>query len=174
MKPFRRILIATDFTPASDPALDEAIEMAKGNDTELLIAHAYQAPVMLPEQTVSAETYEERDRDLRNDVVERLQPLLGKARHEGVSARGLVLSGVPHTAIAEAAKESDADLIVMGTHGRKGVSRFFIGSVVSRVISTAPCPVMTVGGPRPDERRAEASSRLVSTSTRRFSPRERD
>jgi nucleotide-binding universal stress UspA family protein len=148
MKPFHRILIATDFTPASDPALDEAIEMAKGNGTELLIAHAYQPPVLLPEQTISSETYEEWDRDLRNDVVERLQPLLGKARQEGVIARGLVLSGVPHTAIAEAAKENDADLIVMGTHGRKGVSRFFIGSVAARVISTAPCPVMTVGGAR--------------------------
>jgi hypothetical protein len=62
--------------------------MAKGNDTELLIAHAYQAPVMLPEQTVSAETYEEWDRDLRNDVVERLQPLLGKARHRVSAPEG--------------------------------------------------------------------------------------
>jgi nucleotide-binding universal stress UspA family protein len=144
MKAFHRILVATDFTPASDPALEEAIEMAKGNGTELLIAHAYEPPVLLPEQTVSSETYDEWDRDLRNDVVERLQPLLGKARHEGVRARGLVLSGAPHAAIAEAARESDADLIVMGTHGRKGVSRFFLGSVASRVISTAPCPVMTV------------------------------
>ena len=148
MKTFHRILIATDFTPASDPALDEAIELAKGNGTELLIAHAYQPPAMLPEQAVSAETYQEWDQGLRNDVVDKLQPLLGKARHEGVKATGLVLSGVPHTAIAEAARESDADLIVMGTHGRKGVSRFFIGSVASRVISTAPCPVMTVGGIR--------------------------
>ncbi len=146
MKHFHRILMATDFTAASDPALDEAIEMAKGNGTELLIAHAYQSPVMLPEQTVSPETYEQWDRDLRTDVLQRLQPLLEKARQEGIMSRGLVLSGAPHEAIAEAAKESDADLIVMGTHGRKGVSRFFIGSVASRVISTAPCPVMTVGG----------------------------
>jgi nucleotide-binding universal stress UspA family protein len=148
MKAFHRILVATDLTAASDPALNEAIEMAKGNGTELLIAHAYQPPVLLPEQAMSSETYEEWDRDLRTDVEARLQPLLGKARDEGVSARGLVLSGVPHTAIAEAAKDSDADLIVMGTHGRKGVSRFFIGSVASRVISTAPCPVMTVGAAR--------------------------
>ena len=146
MKHFHRILMATDFTAASDPALDEAIEMAKGNGTELLIAHAYQSPVMLPEQTVSPETYEQWDRDLRTDVLQRLQPLLEKARAGGNHVPRAGPLGAPHEAIAEAAKESDADLIVMGTHGRKGVSRFFIGSVASRVISTAPCPVMTVGG----------------------------
>jgi nucleotide-binding universal stress UspA family protein len=144
MKLFHRILIATDFTPASEPALNEAIEMAKGNGTELLIAHAYHPPDLVLAQSVAADVYQEWDQNLRTEVQERLQPLLGKARREGVKARGLVLSGAPFEAIAEAAKENDADLIIMGTHGRKGVSRFFVGSVASRVISTAPCPVMTV------------------------------
>jgi len=146
MKAFHRILVATDFTPASDPALEEAIEMAKGNGTELLIAHAYEPPVLLPEQTVSSETYDEWDRDLRNDVVERLQPLLGKARHEGVRARGLVLSGAPHAAIAEAARESDADLIVMGTHGRRGIRRLLMGSDAELVLRTSAVPVLFVRG----------------------------
>jgi nucleotide-binding universal stress UspA family protein len=146
MKAFHRILVATDFTPASDPALEEAIEMAKGNGTELLIAHAYEPPVLLPEQTVSSETYDEWDRDLRNDVVERLQPLLGKARHEGVRARGLVLSGAPHAAIAEAARESEADLIVMGTHGRRGIRRLLMGSDAELVLRTSAVPVLFVRG----------------------------
>jgi nucleotide-binding universal stress UspA family protein len=144
MKLFHRILMATDFTPASEPALKEAIEMAKGNGTELLIAHAYHPPDLVLTQSVAAGVYEEWDQNLRAETEEKLQPLLGKARLEGVKAQGLVLSGAPYEAIAEAAKENDADLIVMGTHGRKGVSRFFVGSVASRVISTAPCPVMTV------------------------------
>ena len=55
-----------------------------------------------------------------------------------------MLFGTPYEAIVEAALENNADLVILGTHGRKGVSRFFLGSVASRVISTAPCPVMTV------------------------------
>ncbi|HEX7253007.1 MAG TPA: universal stress protein, partial [Thermoanaerobaculia bacterium] len=53
-------------------------------------------------------------------------------------------SGAPDEAITAAARDQKADLVVMGTHGRKGVSRFFLGSVASRVISTSECPVMTV------------------------------
>jgi nucleotide-binding universal stress UspA family protein len=59
-------------------------------------------------------------------------------------AKPLVLAGAADEAITEAAKDNDADLVIMGTHGRKGVSRLFLGSVASRVIATAPCPVMTI------------------------------
>jgi universal stress protein A len=144
MKVFHRIVVATDFTSASEPALREAIEMAKGNGTELLIAHAYSPPDFVQAQSVAAGVYEEWDRNLRTEVQEKLQPLVEKAQKSGVKARGLVLSGAPFEAIAEAARKNKADLVIMGTHGRKGVSRFFVGSVASRVISTAPCPVMTV------------------------------
>jgi nucleotide-binding universal stress UspA family protein len=144
MKVFHRILMATDFTPASQAALNEAIEMAKGNGTELLIAHAYYPPDAVQAQSFAAGAYEEWDQNLRTQVLEKLQPLLGRAEKAGVKARGLVLPGAPDEAIAEAVKENDADLVIMGTHGRKGVARFLVGSVASRVISTAPCPVMTV------------------------------
>jgi nucleotide-binding universal stress UspA family protein len=63
-----------------------------------------------------------------------------------VRARALLLEGTAHDRIARAAKTQRADLIVMGTHGRSGLARFFVGSVASRVVSVAPCPVMTVRG----------------------------
>jgi nucleotide-binding universal stress UspA family protein len=144
MKPFHRILVATDFTPASDPAFAEAIEMAKGDGTELFIAHVYQTPNMGQAQAVAPGVYDEWVQDLRDRVQERLEDLVEKAKGEGVHAEPLILTGTPYEAITEAAADKGADLVVMGTHGRKGVSRFFVGSVASRVISTAPCPVMTV------------------------------
>ena len=144
MKAFKRIILATDLSPASEPALKEAIGLAKENGAQLLIAHAYQPPSVVGAQSISAGVYEEWDQTIRAEVKGRLQKLVENAAKEGVKAEPLVLTGAPYEAIAEAARSNDADLVVLGTHGRKGVSRFFLGSVAARVISTAPCPVMTV------------------------------
>jgi nucleotide-binding universal stress UspA family protein len=70
--------------------------------------------------------------------------LVEKARQQGLAAEPLVLRGVPYAAIAEAARSVGADLVVLGTHGRTGVQRLLLGSVAAKVISTAPCPVLTV------------------------------
>jgi nucleotide-binding universal stress UspA family protein len=72
--------------------------------------------------------------------------LLGKAKTARVRARGVLLEGVAHEQIVRAAKRQRADVIVMGTHGRTGMARFFLGSVAARVAATAPCPVLTVRG----------------------------
>lgn len=60
--------------------------------------------------------------------------------------KAFLLDGVPYEQIARAARSKRADLIVMGTHGRTGLSRFFIGSVAARVIPLAHCPVLSVRG----------------------------
>ncbi len=144
MKPFQRIIVATDLSSTSEPALEEAIALAKENGAALFIAHAYQPPGVADAQLVASGIYEEWNRTIRTEVEARLRGLVESAAREGVPAEPLVLVGEPYEAIAEAARARGADLVVMGTHGRKGVSRFFLGSVASRVISTAPCPVMTV------------------------------
>jgi nucleotide-binding universal stress UspA family protein len=145
MKPFRRILFATDFSAASRRAFEEGIRLAKEDQSELVIAHAYQPPSLLPtDMYVAPAVYDELDTRLRENAVKKLTTLHEEARREGVRARWLFLAGSPFEAIAEAARETRADLVVMGTHGRTGVARLFMGSVASRVISTAPCPVLTV------------------------------
>ena len=144
MKSFHRILVATDFTPASEPPLAEAIDMAKEDGAELLIAHAYQLPSVPQADLVAPGVYDEWVENLRESVEERLEQLVERARKSGVRAQALILTGNPDEAITEAADEQAADLVIVGTHGRKGVSKFFLGSVASRVISTAPCPVLTV------------------------------
>ena len=144
MNPFKRIIVATDLTPASEPAVLEAALLAKENGADLLIAHVYRLPSVSQAQSVAGGVYEEWDRNIRAEVEGKLRVLVQNAAEEGVKAEALVLTGQPYEAIVEAAKLNDADLVVMGTHGRKGVARFFLGSVASRVISTAPCPVMTV------------------------------
>ena len=58
----------------------------------------------------------------------------------------LLLEGVAHEQIVRAAKSKKADLTVIGTHGRTGFAKLFLGSVASRVVTAAPCPVLTVRG----------------------------
>ena len=144
MKIFQRILVATDFSPASTPALKQAVKMAKQDGALLLIVHAYQEPGLMELSHAPAEVYREWDQKLRDGVERKLRPLVEYARKEGVEAQSLLLTGFADEAIVEAARQQNADLIVMGTHGRRGAARLFLGSVAARVISTAPCPVMTV------------------------------
>ena len=144
MKMFERILVATDFLPASTPALEQSVKMARRDGALLFIAHAYQEPGLVGLSHAPARVYQEWDKKLREEVERKLRPLVESARKEGVEAEGLLLAGFADEAIVKAAKEKDVDLIVMGTHGRRGAARLFLGSVAARVISTAPCPVMTV------------------------------
>jgi nucleotide-binding universal stress UspA family protein len=144
MKMFQRILVATDFSPASAPALEQSVKMAKREGAVLLIAHAYQEPGLVELSHAPAGFYEEWEQKLREGVERKLRPLVEHARKEEVEAQALLLTGFADEAIIEAAKKQGADLIVMGTNGRRGAARLFLGSVASRVISTAPCPVLTV------------------------------
>jgi nucleotide-binding universal stress UspA family protein len=145
MKSTKRILFATDFSKASAKAFEQAIEIAKDRGAELLIAHAYQPPAIVPTDAyLSAAMYEELDTKLRDVAFRQLERFVGEARERGVAAKPFLLAGPAFEAISEAAKELRAGLIVMGTHGRTGAARFFLGSVASRVTSTAPCPVLTV------------------------------
>jgi nucleotide-binding universal stress UspA family protein len=145
MKSVKRILFATDFSHASEKAFDQAVDIGRENSAELLIAHAYQPPSVAPTDAyLSAALYERLDSKLRDAALQQLERFVRAARARGVRTHPLLLAGRPDEAIADAAKEQDAGLIVMGTHGRTGPARFFVGSVASRVTSSAPCPVLTV------------------------------
>jgi nucleotide-binding universal stress UspA family protein len=75
-----------------------------------------------------------------------LSKLTAKAKKGGIRAVGLMMTGDPAEQIVRAARAKHADLLVVGTHGRSGLNRLFIGSVAQRVIASAPCPVVTVRG----------------------------
>src|ERR1700675_1326527 len=120
------------------------MKMARRDGALLLIAHAYQEPGLVELSRAPARVYKEWDEKLREGCERKLRALVEHARKEGVEAQALLLKGFADEAIVKAAKQQSVDLIVMGTHGRRGAARLFLGSVASRVIATAPCPVMTV------------------------------
>ncbi|PYM19789.1 MAG: universal stress protein [Candidatus Rokuibacteriota bacterium] len=143
----RRVLCATDFSTASRPALQQAIDIARQNRAELILAHVM-APVTLVvgEGYVPPSTYEQLRESTRADAGKRLERLLARARKKGVRARAVLREGTAFQEITRLAKRERADLIVMGTHGRTGFAKLFLGSVAERVLATAPCPVLTVRG----------------------------
>ena len=147
MSRIRRILHPSDFSRASGAAFTKAIEMAKTNRAELLVAHVL-APVMpmLGDGYVSPKVYEEIIATGRSQAQAELNRLVAKARKAGVRVKSLLMEGVPHEQITRAARSKRADLVVIGTHGRTGLTKFFLGSVAGRVVSIASCPVLTVRG----------------------------
>jgi nucleotide-binding universal stress UspA family protein len=144
MARFRRILHPTDFSAASNRAFAVALAMAKQNRAALEIAHVL-APIRpVGEGFVSPKTYEALEAADRRAAQTRLDRLVARATTARVRARGLLLEGMPHEQIARSAKR--ADLVVMGTRGRTGLPRLFLGSVAERVLTLTPCPVLTVRG----------------------------
>lgn len=147
MKRIRRVLYASDLSPASRPAFARAVALAKTDGAVLTIAH-----VMVPVVPVIGSGYVSRrlERDLARQARAHAQKGIGqlvtKAKTSGARATGLVLEGTPADRIVRAARTRGADVIVMGTHGRRAVAKFLLGSVAGRVVATAPCPVLTVRG----------------------------
>jgi len=146
MKVFRRILHPTDFSRASGAAFAKALALAKENRADLLLVHVLLPPTpFIGNGYVSPRTYEELEVAARRGAQRQLDRLLRKARSAKTRVKGLLVEGVAYEQIARVARRKRADLIVLGTHGRTGFSRFFLGSVAERVIPLAPCPVLTVG-----------------------------
>ena len=147
MSRLRRILHPTDFSRASNAAFARAVAMAKADRAELMLVHVMALPVpMAGEGYISPNVYEDLEASARKHAEKRLATLRDKARASGVKVSVLLLEGVAHEQIVRAAKSKKADLIVIGTHGRTGFAKLFLGSVASRVVTAAHCPVLTVRG----------------------------
>jgi nucleotide-binding universal stress UspA family protein len=147
MSRLRRILHPTDFSSASGAAFKRAVAMAKADKAQLILLHVLAPPVPIAgEGYIPPNVYEDLEASARKYAEKKLAALQAKARQAGVRVTTLLLEGVVHEQIVRAAKSKKADLIVIGTHGRTGLAKFFLGSVASRVVTAAPCPVMTVRG----------------------------
>lgn len=143
MSPFKKILVATDFSQHAVAALRIATQLASADDDALCVVHVLDLlPYSLPDGIPIYDA--NMIGQLREDAARRMSTarteVLKNVRH----AETKILEGQPSREIVRIAKEWGADLIVMGTHGRRGFAHLFLGSVAERVVRTAPCPVLTV------------------------------
>jgi universal stress protein A len=135
MLPIKTILVATDFSPMSEHAVRFAGALARDYGARLVAVHVIHTPV-----AVYAETAVFVDEPDRSAARESLQSL----RVPAVEVEYRLMEGEPISTIVQVARETGADLLVMGTHGRGGLLRVLLGSVAEGVLREAPCPVMTI------------------------------
>lgn len=135
---YKNIIIAFDGSTFSNAALQEAIRLAKAPEAGLLILSIVDI----------TDEFESEAPGLTGKMTEKLlklsQEALEKAVAANVNAKIEVHVGDAYEMIVEIAKQKKADLIVMGSHGRTGLTRLLMGSVTSRVIGHAPCSVLVV------------------------------
>jgi nucleotide-binding universal stress UspA family protein len=142
---FTRILVPMDFSAPSDAALDYARTVATRFGGSLHLLHVAEDPYRA---LYSAEVYVPEMEGLREEILSdatgRLKDRLRTSDLSELHATVDAIIGTPAGCIVEYADGHEMDLIVMGTHGRGGMSHLLMGSVAERVVRTAPCPVLTV------------------------------
>ena len=139
----KQILCPVDFSTGSRRALDEAASLARSHEATLTVLHVHPLIVAGPEVPYLG-TGVPLDESSRARLIHRLQEFIAPVQAAGSRLEVKLLEGDPWVVVAEQAQFLPADLIVMGTHGRRGFARWILGSVTERILHTAPCPVLTV------------------------------
>ena len=142
-----KILHPTDFSGAADQAQQQALRLAHGLGGEVILLHVTVEAPLYGEGLMSRKEVRDVFAAARKWATTTLEERAAALREHGLATRVLLKTGVPHEEIVKTAAQEGVDLIVMGTHGRGAVERFFLGSVADRVVRSAPCPVVTVRGP---------------------------
>lgn len=140
MSTFRHLLVATDFGKPAERAVEWAVTFAERFDAKvtLLFVFALSSPYTSPSEPLDA---------LRREGQRMLDAEAAKLSKRLPALKSVMRAGSPWEEILAEAEENGADLIVMGTRGRRGMSRGPIGSVAERVVRMASIPVMTVAAP---------------------------
>jgi len=147
-----RLLVPVDFSDCSLDALEYAVIVAQRAKASLTLLHVME-PVSYG-LDFSFPHPDKRERQ-REAIKSRLDGLVSSLASAHVKAGYLLRGGLPNDTILEAARTGSADMIVMGTHGRRGLSHALFGSVAESVLRKSHCPVLTVRSPKfhPDHRR---------------------
>jgi nucleotide-binding universal stress UspA family protein len=140
----KRILVATDFSRVSDLALQYAIELAKRARASIHVLHVIDMSRWAASPDGFFVGLADLELQMTHNAERRLAELQLEPAHRALPMTIQVASGAPAQRIVEEAVRRASDLIVMGTHGRRGVSHLLNGSVAERVVRSAPCPVLTV------------------------------
>jgi nucleotide-binding universal stress UspA family protein len=150
------ILHPTDFSPNSQNALHVAADLARTYDADLIILHVHPIPVAMYGEGILPPI----ELDERQPLYQELQ----RFQVPGVHTTHRLVDGDPVTEILNVAKDHHADVIVMGTHGRRGLKRMLMGSVAELVVRRAMCPVLTIHTPRAEPIAAEARKEPVEVA----------
>jgi nucleotide-binding universal stress UspA family protein len=138
----KKILVATDFGESARVAADSAVDLARAFRVPLVLVHTYMVPSFYAVTQVAPMT------DYMRAYQEAAQEMLEKERarlaEKGVEVSAVLRDGVAWEEILSVAKDFDVGLVVMGTHGRRGLPRALLGSVAEKVVRLSTIPVLTL------------------------------
>ena len=167
---FKKILVPLDGSRTSRLGLEEAIQLAKGQNATLYLLHVLDQQAMIQEPAVSSGVFID---DFMRQLREAAKAILAQA--EAVVKKGHVraksimvenFSGQTADVIVNQAKKLKVDLIVLGTHGRRGIKRLVMGSDAEGVLRETPVPVMLVRGSAPSVRAKTKKGKVKKTQAR--------
>jgi nucleotide-binding universal stress UspA family protein len=168
---YKRILVPVDGSPTSNAGLREAIRLAKAQGASLQLVHVADQHYIAMMGLESATAMDELIASVTQAGKRVLRTAERFVRREGVDASAVLLetlTGPAADPIVRQAKKWSADLIVIGTHGRRGVRRLLMGSDAEQIVRTSPVPVLLVRAPgreakaaRPSKPRAKRASRTI-------------
>jgi nucleotide-binding universal stress UspA family protein len=153
MSAFTHVLVATDFGKPAETAEELGITFAQKFGAKLTVLHVFSVP-NAAYATGSHWQVEQLERDARKALDAKTAKL--KERFPGLTT--VMRTGAPWEEILGASREMGADLVVMGTHGRRGLPRALLGSVAEKVVRMAGVPVLTVSATEPHD---EGSARAI-------------
>jgi universal stress protein A len=158
----RKILVPTDFSLRSDAALDCGVALATVLKAAVHLVHVVEEPFAGGEWEMYVRDAQEIRDQLDADARTRLTAVAGRLDPRSVPVSTQIRHGSAFDGIIYEARAIGADLIVMGTHGRSGLSHLMLGSVAERVIRGAHCPVLTVRMPERSPQVADGAERSAA------------
>jgi nucleotide-binding universal stress UspA family protein len=139
----RHILVPTDFSEGSTEAFETALDMARDTGARLTLFHVHHVPATVFPDVIMPLT-PELMQNVQHSADLVLEQLRERALAAGIETDCKTAFGTTHVEICDLAQSLAVDLIVIGTHGRGGLSHALLGSVAEKVVRKAPCPVLTV------------------------------
>ncbi len=140
----KKILFPTDFLEGSSDALPYAIDLAKRYGAKLYIVHVIQDVTQATGWYVPHVSVDELYKDMEESARKELDRIFAEELRGFKDYENLIIRGTPAHEILDFCEKNDINLIVMGTHGRKGLDRLIFGSTAEKVVKNARCPVLTV------------------------------
>jgi nucleotide-binding universal stress UspA family protein len=147
MELIKNILVPIDFSDYSKNALRYAVQFAKQFKAKMYLIYVVEPMIYPADFSMGQVAIPSMDADLQNRADEELKLLAKNFIDPSINSETLIKTGKPFVEINETAKEVDADLIIMATHGHTGVEHLLFGSTAEKVVRKAPCPVLTLREP---------------------------
>jgi nucleotide-binding universal stress UspA family protein len=141
MGPFKHVLVPVDFGNPTEHALDLALSIARPGEARITLVHAFDST---PFMNVSPFLPPLDVEPIVAALQKEMRALCDKVKARYGRVEGTVVRGNVFTSILDFAKTHECDLIVIGTHGRRGIAHAFLGSVAEKVVRMSPVPVLTV------------------------------